>query len=641
MMRPLLHAAAGALLGGSAGAVAMVLAYAWSPALVLEMGHDRPGLLAGVYRGERDGGRTFAWTTSRADLRLPGLDRHVSWSIRVHARGSRQDPADLPALTILADGLPVAEAPTANEYRQVSGTAPARLDGRRGLTISLASSTTFVPGQGDPRELGLQIDRVEVRPSARTVLAPPQSVVAAAVPAAIFGAVFGWLSATALTAVVAAVLLAFGQAAVIGLGTGPYAGEWMADVVRLAAGIALGLLAVTMALPRARRTPLRNTARFVLLFSAAALYLKLLVLLHPDKWLVDALFHVHRLQDVMGGRLYFTSIAPGGYQFPYPVGLYVAALPFTWWIADRVELLRIVVAVADVASLALIYWALARTWGDRLTAAAAVGIAHLIPLGFLVQGSANLTNAFGQAVAVIAMVLVIGRPARAGWGWWAAAFVALLWAMLSHTSTFATLSAIAVLAGLLVIVLGRPADLAYGRATLALAVTAIVTAVAVYYAHFVPTYRAELTRIAAEVRGGPDVEAPDSPVLYQPGGASIPARLMAVPRAASDAYTAGFLTLAGVGLVAGVRRFGRDSRWLVVLGWLGACLLLLIVGILTPVAFRHYYAAQPAVAILAGLGLTTLWRAKGAWRLAGAALAGWGVWAGVDRWLSVLRVSIT
>ena len=39
----------------------------------------------------------------------------------------------------------------------------------------------------------------------------------------------------------------------------------------------------------------------------------------------DALFQAHRFQEVLAGRYYFTSIAPGNYQFPYAPGLYVVA----------------------------------------------------------------------------------------------------------------------------------------------------------------------------------------------------------------------------------------------------------------------------------------------------------------------------
>ena len=79
---------------------------------------------------------------------------------------------------------------------------------------------------------------------------------------------------------------------------------------------------------RVRGEPFRNTAKFAIAFTAAAFLLELLALLHPNMPIGDTLFHAHRFQDVLGGRYYFTSIAPGNYQFPYAPGLYVFAIPF-------------------------------------------------------------------------------------------------------------------------------------------------------------------------------------------------------------------------------------------------------------------------------------------------------------------------
>src|SRR5262245_64169370 len=102
-----------------------------------------------------------------------------------------------------------------------------------------------------------------------------------------------------------------------------------------------------------RRTALRNTARFAVAFSAAALFLKLLVLLHPNMGVGDTMFHAHKFQAVLAGNLYFTSIAPGGYAFPYPPGLYVFTSLFAGLVrrgtADM-ALLRIVCASADAAA---------------------------------------------------------------------------------------------------------------------------------------------------------------------------------------------------------------------------------------------------------------------------------------------------
>lgn len=639
-MRTFLHAAAGALLGACAGAVALVGLYAWAPALVLEMTHDRATSFRGLYPGERAGNLTFAWTASRADIRLPGLDRRVPWEIRVRARGARQDPASLPTLTLLADGVPLETRPTTNEFEELAATTPV-LVGRRGMTVSIAVSDTFVPGPRDTRALGAQVDWVRISPAASTVVAPTETVVTAALGAALFGAVFGLFSATALTAVAAACLLALGQAAVFRLGTGPYNPAWLDQLVIVALAINAATIAGILALRAVRRVPLRNTACFAILFSGAVLYLKLAVLFHPDKALVDATFQVHRLQDVMAGRFFFTSIAPGGYEFPYAIGLYVAALPFAQWTSDRVELLRLIVAVADAGGIALLYWALSRAWGDRVAAAAAVGVGQLTPIGLAVQNAANHTNAFGQALAVAGMAVVLSRSDRpVQWRWSAAAFVLMAWAMLSHTSTFATLAAISLIAGGTVLALGRVEDRRYGWWIVALGAAAIVVALALYYAHFMPTYQSQFSRISQEIAPGSEAGPADTAPLHQRGRTTIVGRLRAVPDAAREAYTTGFLLLAAAGLVVAYGRFGRNAAWLVIVGWLLACALSVALAVFTPVSFRHYYAAQPAIAILAGVGLAALWRTGGLWRLGGTALALWGIAASIQRWLGTVGVPV-
>jgi hypothetical protein len=177
-------------------------------------------------------------------------------------------------------------------------------------------------------------------------------------------------------------------------------------VDQLAGGIGLALLAAAAVIERWRGERLRNTARFAMMFTGSALYLKLLVLLHPDKWLIDAVFHAHRLENVMAGNYFFTSIAPGGYTFPYPIALYVTALPLARIVTDHVLLLRLVAAAAEALSALFFYWMIVRGSGDRLAAAVAVAVLQLMPLGFGVLAAANLTNVYGQAVALIAMTLV-------------------------------------------------------------------------------------------------------------------------------------------------------------------------------------------------------------------------------------------
>ena len=142
-------------------------------------------------------------------------------------------------------------------------------------------------------------------------------------------------------------------------------------------------------------------------FSAGALYLKLLGQLHPSKPLVDALFQAHRLEWVMAGRYFFTQPMPGGVQFPYAIGLYVVAAPWTVLAHDHVALLRIVVCTAEAIAGALLYPMIVRTWGDRLAGAAATVLFSVVPISAVVIGNANLTNAFGESIALATMAVVV------------------------------------------------------------------------------------------------------------------------------------------------------------------------------------------------------------------------------------------
>ena len=532
--------------------------------------------------------------------------------------------------------MALASHQTSNEFEDITVTVPEHPGRVRGLTLAIVSSNTFVPGPGDPRRLGVQVDRIKLTPVRLGAFPPRRAVAVAAIAAAAFGAVFGLLGATATTAVGAATVLAVAQAVVLRHGLGPF-GAWLGTVDRLAAGIGLALLLLTFVIERWRGERLRNTARFAMMFTGSVLYLKLLVLLHPDKWLIDAMFHAHRLEAVMGGSYVFTSIAPGGYIFPYPVGLYVTAEPLAWIVTDHILLLRLVAAGVEAVAALFFYWMIVRGSGDRLEAAVAVAVLQLMPLGFGVLAAANLTNVFGQAMALIAMSLVTiavvtpdgSRPVLVG------ACVATLVAMLSLTSTVATLVGMLAMSSFLLILLGSGAAKRSGVRVAVVLLVAGAIAVGGYYSRFGATYEAQFARIRGEVAGSPQAVAPPSSQLYQPGGASVISRAMAVPDLASRDFTWPFAILALAGLVVGWRS-RTDPFRLVIAGWLGACAVFLVLGVLTPVDFRHYYAAMPAVALLAARGIVWLWRTGPTTRAAAGVLAGGGAVIGVNNWLTVL-----
>jgi hypothetical protein len=617
------------VLGALAGAVALVFCYAIKPAIVLDMRRDLPAIARGFYPIEKDpNGLTFAWTRDRAEVALPGLDRRSPWTATVRLRGGRTDPSSFPDVRLAVDGEVRATAQTGNAFTELSVEIPARA-AERGAVLSLLVSSTFVPGPGDTRALGVMVDEVRVAPASDTVALPPRRTLGSAMIACgLFGLAFGAIGLTSVPAVSAAVLVAVAQGAVLTRGVGPYM-PYGGDMAWFAFGIVAMLVAGTWIAERVQGLPLRNTARFVAAFAAAAVFLKLLVLLHPALPVGDAVFQAHRLEWVLSGRYYFTSVAPGGYEFPYAIGLYVAALPFMVFghgLPFLVDLLRVIVSLSDALAGLLLYLMIVRSTGDRVAGAMAAGIFHLVPLNAAVQATGNLSNAFGQSLFLVTLALVaLGVVRRDATRGVLGAVAVALAASLSHTSTFAILIPVLLAIAIVSRWRGSGPSRASAAAIALVAVVAAALAVLVYYGHFPETYRDQFARISGEL-GRPAAES-------DPGGRSVAGRLALVPHNVRTYFGFPVTLLAATGAGWFWRRQQRDRLALTLAGWAAGCGAFLVLGVLTPVDMRHYLAFFPAMAILAGVGAAWLWRAGPAARAGSIALLAWVVARGVWQWL--------
>jgi hypothetical protein len=591
-----------ATLGALAAAACLLGAYALWPELVLSMEGDA-ALTRGLYPAERaPDGVTFAWSRDEVTVLLHDIDRHLPWEFDIRFRGSRANEAELPDVQIAVDEAVLAQRRASNDYQHLAVTLPVDELHPRSARVVVRVSATFTPGPDDPRPLGIMVDEIRVRPAAGGIpIAPWRLVRAAAMAGAICGVMFGLIGLTAGSAAAAAGVLAVGQAAILVTGAGPYT-AYSVLVPRIAAGVAAGTAIATLIARWQAGAPLRRTARFVLACSGGVLFLELLILLHPNMPIGDALFQAHRFEWVRDGRWLFTSIAPGGYEFPYAIALYVFALPFSSLVsggaAGVMLLLRTIVATADTIGGALLYPAVARQTGDRLAGAVAVGLFHLIPLNFQVQTVGNLTNAFGQSLFVVAIAsLLIGLLRPAAYGRLALLTLLIAAALLSHTSTFAIAAPAFVLTALAFRWRGKPEVKALAWPLLIAAIVATLLAVALYYGHFGETYVSQWRRISGEMAAPAE--------LSDPGGRSVGQRAAAVPYYLGVYFGWPALLLAVAGLSI-VRR--RDALGLTVAGWLAAAGGFLLLGVLTPVDMRYYLAAFPAVALLGGFGASRAWR---------------------------------
>ncbi len=628
------RAVAAAILAGLFGAAWVALLYAWHPAILVDFDRDLPRNVGGVYAPERDraSALTFAWTSADAVLRLPGLDRRVAWTLDIRVRGARPSLPDNPLLTIVVDGANVERIQTTPDWGVVHVMIPARPD-RRGLVIDLQSSRTFVPGPSDPRPLGVMLDRLVLAPQG-AVLVPDAALRATSLSAGAMGAAIALAGVTAGSAVGGSVLLSAGIAAVMARGFAPF-GTYPSTVLRLSCWIAVVLAAASLGAGAWRRQALRNTARFAVIFSASALLLKLAVLLHPNMPVGDAMFHAHRFESVLAGHLFFTSIAPGGYTFPYPPGLYVFASPFANLVhrgAPDMALLRIVATAVDCAFGLLLYWVVVRNWGVRLGGAMAVAIYHLIPLNFDVLTTGNLTNAFAQSVAIGGLAVMAAPALSSSVARMTCVLAALLAAaFMSHTGTVAILFVAGLAVATLFAARGGPQLRSAAWAVAVATFAAAVVAVALYYGWFMDTYRGELARIAHDTTSA----APDV------GGRTISDRLRLVPYELGIYIGAPVLLFAFLGAVELARHRASDRLTLTLAGWMTSCVAFLVLGILTPVDMRYYLAALPALAIAAGYGAAWAWTDgwplhRGLWRLATAVFLAATILTGFHHWWTVL-----
>jgi len=641
MTRQILRGAAAAALGAVLGALCLTGAFAFRPELALEMDRDLPRrMAAGLYSSERVGLDTFAWTGARADIMLQGLPRSSAWICAVRFRGGRGEPLPQPHVDVAIDGLSQARPLATNDYQEVEVTAPARATD--GLTLSIASSTTVIPGPSDRRELGIQLDRVACRPAEGRAVTPPRRAVRAATAvAAAFGVAAVVAGATLPLAAGVGALVAAAQGWALSEGLGSY-GQFPDTALRLGLLLAAIGAGLVRTLEAGLRIRLSTAAGAVLLFSAAVLYVKLLGLLHPSKLLIDALFHAHRFQTVLAGNYYFTQQMPGGVSFPYAIALYLFAAPWASFTRDHVSLLRIVVSSSEVLAGVLLYVVVMRSWHDRRAGVLAVVLFHAVPLPYGLIGNANLTNAFGQSAALAAIVAAtLFRPDRAVQV--LGVFLVVALAFLSHISTAAVLGVTLLAAVAVYRLLGERSLHRTAWALLAITLAAAVFSVVTYYGHFAEVYRT-LERVR------PGAAAPPQPGAVEPAGPPADTRATPLHRRAVHALSLSgavvgwpVALLAAVGAWSVWRARLRDRLSLMLIAWGVAFLAFSGVGIVPPVdaAFERYaaefvgrvvFATYPAAVILGAAGFLRGWGAGLIPRAGATVLLVWSLVLGVQAW---------
>ena len=641
-----MRGAAVALAGVLCGLVVTWVALERRAGVAWEMDRDFPAFVSGVHPAERDKDMTFAWTTGAARFRLEGASREAPWTCVVRLRGGRPDGWPQPLVQVGADGLVTAAFTATNTYQDVTVPVPAR-PGRDGLVLTIAAEPVMVPGPSDPRQLGVQIDRIACQPESWGLsMIPPRPLVVGSATAAAFGAASLWLGVGVPAALAMTAGLAIAQAHPLSTSFGPYS-SYPGTVAWLGLFVTL-ILAGVGGIARWRDRPMAQPAAAAAAFTAAAALLELDGLLHPAKLIIDAVFQAHRLEWVLDGRYLFTQVMPSGVRFPYAIALYVVAAPWTAITSDYVTLLRVVVVVVRAGAAIAMYPLVRRAGGDRVTAALSTALVYLVPLPYLNIGNANLTFVFGQAAAMFALAAAVAwrleRPlALAG------LFALCSLAFLSHVGVFPVLLVTLLVLAVLYWWSGRSSR----RAAVGLAVAALCAAVfsvAIYYGHFAEAYQS-LERVKARAAS---IASPSGEGTVQPTTTSsrpgLPLRARAVNAVLHGVRAIGWplVALATLGAWRAWQLGSRDRAVLAAAAVTLACLVFLASAVAAPVEprFQRYtdefvdrlsYFALPAAVLLAARGAAWLRSAGRGWHVLSWALLSAAAWEVARQWMGWLE----
>ena len=621
----------------------MMLVYQSRPEIRLGMDRALPDAARGFYPLERQGKTFFAWSGGRVALTFDRLDRRGGWRCQAHVINWRPPSAGPATVLVQSDGVVLLDRRVAEPTAALDFTVPPD-SARSAFDIAIDIAPTFRPGPKDQRELGLAFDDLVCAPAEGFSPWPSRAVLErGVVSAAAAGAIVGLTGIPALAAATIGGGLAIAQSWSLASGGAAL------SVARPPLDVLLTIFGAFVLVPLLAaaglsRTPLTTAARLAIVVSACGLYLKLAFLLHPDKDIVDAVFHGHRFDWVLAGRFYFTQLSTSATPFPYAIGLYLFSAPWSLLTQDHVMLLRIVVCASEAVAGALLYPLVVKSWGDRAAGVLAVLLFHLLPLPYAVIGNANLTNAFGQSAALVTMIAAMRwtlGPGHAG-AWLGLTALATL-AFLSHVGTLAFLLPTLLVLAAFYYLSGADALRPRASRVLSASLVAFALAVGLYYAHFGSIYRPHLEQARAAILGAAATEA-RAPVSAVAPAAGTPARRPPLQLGVRGAWdqTRGSLgwPIIILALAGAVRLAFRRKADPLVLGlgaWLVACAIFLGWSAVRTVDPRYVQdawefigrvqlATSPAAAVLAACGAATIWRLGRPFRVVSAALVGGAAW---------------
>jgi hypothetical protein len=350
----------------------------------------------------------YRWSTGSPTIFIPGMGNQPV-VISVTTIGARPLGTP-PAIEIEARGQRFIMQTTAEQRTESFVLARGDpLDGDMRLRMSVPA---FTP-EGDPRELGAIIRRIEAVPAdygLRPVVVPSLATLG--------GLLAGVAGIFALVVVTSrrwrlALLVAGMAAALGGLGIAfvrPETAFLAGQLPSLALWtLALGWLG--RAILDAGLAGVRNAgyaAAAGSLAFAVAFALRFGGLTYAQFLTSDLMLHVNNTLGVLQGDWVFTEPVPDGTLVPYPPAYYLIVGALSWIFGQSAEtlslLLKWTASVLDASACLGLAWAGARVWSARAGAWAAVAYAAS-PAAFDLFSAGNYTNIFAQSALNLTLML--------------------------------------------------------------------------------------------------------------------------------------------------------------------------------------------------------------------------------------------
>lgn len=375
---------------------------------------DRQFVGGGIYPPEKIAGKAFRWTRRRADILLPAIAQGT-WNLTVELDGWQPKS---PALVRIWAGAALLAAIETEAGWQEYHAALALPAGDVRLTFE---TETFRPsdeiqGSTDMRSLGVKLGKLALTPGAGSLRVPP-----------LLSHILT-LTLTIMLVYVSLRRLDFGAVAALGVG-----GVLLLTSIGLVTffrvfmnqeftrvlltSTAIGALFIFAGLPvvgrvfASARVPVSAGAlRWLGVIVTGAFILKTAGVFYPQMFVIDAVFHLHRLQEVQSGNLFFTHTLWKFIPVPYTPSLYLLLSPLAALVTDDLALIKLFPLVLQTFNGFLVFF-LARKFAVSERGALLAALLYLMmPAALIVFAWGIYANIFAQEIFLITLCVWLLLP---------------------------------------------------------------------------------------------------------------------------------------------------------------------------------------------------------------------------------------